>query len=198
MMTVLGRVQGRLSWHRWVMAGCLIVAGSSALGAAASDAFTVQSASMRLVGDVYRLSAVMNLDLPSHVVEAIENGLPITLDTVLQIERPRWYWWNATVAKVELRSQLSYHALSQQYLVRDLETGRQRGYLSLQEALADLSVVFDRPVLNADVLEPEREYKARVRVQLDRFALPAVLRAEGLLGSRWKLQSDWFEWDLVR
>jgi hypothetical protein len=197
-MAVLGRVRSRLSWHRRIMAGCLIVAGSLALGAAASDAFAVQSANMRLVGDVYRLSVVMDLELPTHVVEAIENGLPITLVTVLQIERPRWYWWDATVARVELRSQLSYHALSQQYLVRDLETGRQRGYLSLQEALADLSVVFDRSVLDANVLEPGREYEARVRVQLDRLALPAVLRAEGLLNSRWKLQSNWFEWDLVR
>lgn len=197
-MTVLGRLQSWLGRHRWMMVGCLIAAVPLSVGAASSGNLVVQSASMRLVGDVYRLNAVMDLALPSHVVEAIENGLPITLEMVLKIERPRWYWWDATVVRIERRSQLSYHALSQQYLVRDLDTGRQRSYLTLQEALADLSVVFDRPILNADELEPGREYEARFRVQLDRLSLPAVLRAEGLLDSRWKLQSNWFEWDLVR
>lgn len=184
-------------WRRLIMAGLLAVGGALGASAAKLDFFTVESASLRLVGDVYRLSAVMDIDLPSHVVEAIENGLPITLATIVEVQRPRWYWLDVTVAHVERRHQLSYHALSQQYLVRDLKTGRQVGYLALQEAIADLSVILDYPILDADALDSSRDYEVRLRVQLDRVALPAVLRTEGLLDSRWNLASDWFEWDLA-
>jgi hypothetical protein len=187
----------RRIWRRLIMAGCLAVGGVLGASAAKVDFFAVESASLRLVGDVYRLSAVMDIHLPPHVVKAIENGLPITLATIVEVQRPRWYWLDATVTRVERRHQLSYHALSQQYLVRDLKTGRQTGYLALQEAIADLSVILDYPILDADALDSSRDYEVRLRVQLDRVALPAVLRTEDLLDSRWNLASDWFEWDLA-
>ena len=42
---------------------------------------------------------------------------------------------DASVAALEQRYELSYHALSQRYLVRNLNTGEQQDFGSLQAAL---------------------------------------------------------------
>lgn len=166
--------------------------------ASQAEVFTIESANARLTDTVYRLNAALTIDLPAHVGQAIEIGLPITLDLVIEVFRGRWYWWDDTVTVVHQRYRLTHNPLTEQYLLEDLNHGQTQRFGTLEEAVRAVSVIRDYPMLDAKVLDPGKTYTARIRMRLDRSALPALLKTEALLDSRWDLASDWYEWDLAR
>ena len=90
----------------------------------------VRSASLTLdaAQDVYELNAKVDITLPEEARKAIEAGLTLRFVYEIELSRVRGYWPDATVADLEQTYELSYHALSQRYLVRNLNTGEQQDF----------------------------------------------------------------------
>ena len=182
---------------RWVLCALALWLGGSAAFPARADVFAVRRAETLLVERVFHLKADINFQLSADTLEALDNGVPLTVDMDIEIRRQRQLWWDALVAGLELRFQLQYHALTQQYLVRNLNTGVQDSYPTLATALARLGQIRMLPLLDESLVEPEKAYYARLRVQLDIEALPAPLRPLAYLSSGWRLSSDWYTWSLT-
>jgi hypothetical protein len=156
----------------------------------------VKSASTRLEDKVYVLDAHIQYGLSRKALEALSNGLPLTLELQIRVLRNRQLLWDEEVASLKQRYRLQYHPLTERYLVKNLNTAVQQTYPTLDAALDALGQVESFPMLDRQLLDPDETYTVQLRVRLDIEALPAPLRPFAYLSPAWHLSSEWYSWDL--
>ena len=101
--------------------------------------------------------------------------------------------WNKTLTHLQQHYSVQYHALSGQYIIKDLNSGRQQSFHSINSALLTLGEVRELPLLEQSLLkEPDAVYQVRLRSEIDINSLPAPLRTMAWLSHEWKLKSEWF------
>jgi len=152
---------------------------------------TIEKASTRLQKGAYTLNANIHYELSEKVLEAINNGITVTMLLTIKIEQPRKYLWDHLIAEKSERYELKYHALSGQYLIK-MSAGEQRSYLSLTSALRALGQIRALPILKQIRLQDPLDAMVRIKTELDTNALPAPLRPVAWLSEQWKLSSEWF------
>ncbi|MFZ1643760.1 MAG: DUF4390 domain-containing protein [Candidatus Contendobacter sp.] len=173
-----------------LLLGLLWAIGGQAAG------FEVISAATRLEGGVYRLNAQIEYRFSTAALEALQNGVPLTVDIEMEVRRRRSWVWDETVYALTQRFQLEYHTLSQQYLVSNLNSGERRAFPTRAAALGFMGRIHDFPLLDRSLLTENERYEGALRVQLDIEALPAPLRLLAYLSDDWRLTSEWRLWAL--
>ncbi|MCP5149385.1 MAG: DUF4390 domain-containing protein [Ectothiorhodospiraceae bacterium] len=159
--------------------------------------FRVESVAVRLLDDVYRLDATIDFDFSDESLEALENGVPLTVVIDMEIMRERRFL-DERVGAVSARYRIRKHALSGQYVVTNEASGEAMTYQTFREMRASLGRVTDFPMIDAHAIAAEEHYLLRLRVRLDIEALPSPLRPLAYLSSLWRLSSGWSEWPLRR
>lgn len=160
----------------------------------AGPPFVLPNASVREVDNVYRLDAVARLRLTQPVREALDNGVDLTIAWEVEIDRRNDWWLDSDVAYIVQRYRLSFHELSLQYVVTNLNTGQQRSYTRLQTALDRIGTLIGFPLIDRVLLDDGGRYNGHVRVRLLQEELPLPLRAVALFSGAWKLESEWYQW----
>lgn len=161
----------------------------------AEHAFVVKSMETNLVDGVYQLDARIDFRFSDAALNALENGVPLLILYDIQVKQERWYW-NRTLADLEQGYLLLYHALSEKFILQNLNSGAQEHYASLDAALDDLGRISRLPLIDAKLLEPDASYFVRLRAHLDIESLPAPMRPLAYISSEWDLDSDWYRWPL--
>lgn len=159
--------------------------------------FVVNKAETRLVDKVYQLSADIDYTFSDDILSAIRNGVPITVAIVIQITRPRRYLWDSEVATLTQRYQIQFHALAEQYIVRNLNSGGQSTHPTFHIAVSSFKDIVDLPLIDNNLLDAARTYIVKIRAYLELAALPAPLRLNAYISSSWRLSSQWYTWNLV-
>jgi hypothetical protein len=162
--------------------------------ARAETTVDVIGASMTLDEGVYGLDADLEINLPAGARRAIDAGLALRVRYVIEIGRVRRYMLDAGVATLEQSFEVGYHALSQRYLLRNLNTGEQQDFGSLGAALDRLSSVRGLPLIDASLLEPGVLYAIRVRAELTLRSAPDTLSWLLFWTDDWSADSEWYEW----
>ncbi len=160
-----------------------------------SDGFNIDNLATRLVDNVFMVDVEQNFEFNDTVVEALDNGVPITLETQFLVYTESWYSTN-TILELNQRYIINYHALSQQYILTNLNTEKQSSYLSLHKVIGALKKIKDLPLVDKNLLPKDEELYIRVRNRLDISALPLPLRATAYFSASWRLKSDWATWIL--
>jgi Domain of unknown function (DUF4390) len=158
----------------------------------------VRNASLTLGAgqDVYELDARVDFTLPEDARKGIEAGLTLRVVYEIELARVRGYWPDATIAALAQAYELSYHALSQRYLLRNLNTGEQQDFGSLPTALAQLGDVRGLPVIDADLVKDDSRYEVYLRAVVDLSTTPAALQWLLFWTDDWSTTSEWFVWPL--
>jgi len=161
----------------------------------------VSSAHISKIGNGYVLNAEIKYPLTPRVLEAIVNGVPIIFEQQLELIKSTpllgSYWqWNETLWSAELRHELRYHALSQQYVLQAIDTNSQRNFPTLNAALYALGQIKDLN-LPPEYFEDRDNLVFQLRSGIDLNALPTPMRPGALISSKWQLTSPWVEaqWD---
>lgn len=193
------RIRARLC----VAAATLLAVLLAATGIAQDDIdrqgyFEVRSASTTFTNGVYMLDARLQLLLSSEALDALNSGVPLTIELQMQVIRVRRLYLDAVDAELEVRFELEFRPLSQRYIVRNLNSGEQASFATLYSALNNLGRITALPVIDDALLEPDKDYRIRIRAMLQTQQYPAPLRLLFFWRSEWHLQSDWFEWTLER
>lgn len=160
--------------------------------------FEVRSATTDMSNGVHTLDARLQLVLSSEALAALESGVTLTIELQLEVIRIRRWLTDATEADLAVRYELEYRPLSQRYNVRNLNSGEQDSFATLYSALNSLGRVQGLPVIDDALLEPDRDYRFRLRAMLNTQQYPATLRLLFFWRGQWQLQSEWFEWSLER
>lgn len=152
----------------------------------------VRYARVRAVGDLYVLDARVNIALTQAARDALLSGVPLIFELGMDIERPRAWWPNEEVADMDQKLKLSYHALSQQFLVKNLNTGIQQSFSQLEPALEEIGELRGFPLIDATLLEPGEQHVLEIRARLDIEQLPFPLMVQAYTTKNWKIDSGWY------
>ena len=179
----------------WLIAVVLSLL-SCAFGAesTAQSRFEVRSAYIEPAKGVYELNATLNFDLPEGARAAIREGVPLTMHLEIVVKRQRSYWVDETVATLDQYYELAYRALSERYLVRNLNSGEQASYATLEAALDAMRVISRLPILDQALVSPNRRHEISVRANLDVRTMPDTLRFVLFWSDDWRQRSEWYTW----
>jgi hypothetical protein len=156
--------------------------------------FEVRTATLEPVDGVLHLNATLDLSLSRSALRALRDGVPVQLEVDLAVERKRSYLPDEEVAYLVQRWQIQYHALSERYLLANLNTGQQTSYSGLAAALGALANVRGLPVIDEALLENGQRYEASIRAiaSVD-GGLPGAIRTM-MFWIDWKRETDWYTW----
>lgn len=166
----------------WVMAPC------------AAANIEVRSANDRVENQIYVIDARLAYELSGTALEALDNGVPLTVSVEIEIQRNRDFWWNEEIAQIRQKYRLEHHTLSDQYILTDLATRTRRNFPSVEEAIEGLGELKSIPLGELRELRNGGPYLLRLRSRLDISELPTPLRPLAYLSPQWRLSSGWFEW----
>jgi hypothetical protein len=158
--------------------------------------FEVRSADLGLTEGVYHLNARLELPITPAVKQGLADGVPLSLQLELSIERSRRLLPNANVAELVQRYHLQYNAVSARYVLRNINSGEQETFATVEEALARMSQVKDVPVLDKNFIEAGPRYEANVRAKIDYGAVPMTVRILMFWVNDWHRESEWYTWTL--
>lgn len=177
----------------------VLALGAGAVGRAHADALdgalAVRSAYVNIDHGVFLLHARVEYPQGPAIRSALRDGITLDFYVDVRIERERRLWFNANIVELTLHRQLSYHAVSDRYVVRDVRSGDQDTFATLDEALDYLGKVDGWPIL----VEPQLDggnYTISVRAGVRRGELPASLRALMFWTNDWARESEWYTWSL--
>ena len=143
------------------------------------------------------LSAVLPLELPAPLQDALLQGIPLFFLAEAQVLRERWYWSAQTVAQAQRYMRLSYQPLTRRWRVAVSPMPIDRSGLgvavpgkqheSLPEALAAMTRMAHWKIADASVLDAGSTYNVQLHFRLDSAQLPRALQV-GLFGrAGWNL-----------
>ncbi len=156
--------------------------------------FEIRSADLELKDGVYHLNARMDLPISEAVRRGLVEGVPLTLEVDLDIERVRQLLPNSRVAELTQRYRLQYNAVTARYILRNENSGQQESLGTIDEAIAHLSEVHSLPALDKALIAADRRYEGRVRAKIDFGTVPFTLRLLMFWVSDWHRESDWYAW----
>ena len=175
----------------------LLFASALCVSAAQAAGFFVLNAKSELQDNVYRLTANLKMQLSPDVERALKNGIAVALQLDIEVLRPgAYYLWSETVATLQQQYRVQYHALSQRYMVTNLNSAAQDYFSNLDDAMASLETITDLPILDKSLLEPGEQYAARVRFGINFDSLPVPLRYYAYVMPQWRLESEWYNFPL--
>ena len=96
--------------------------------------FEVRYADLQLKDGVYHLNAHLDLPVSDAVRRGLAEGVPLTIELDLDIERVRQLLPNSRVAELTQRYHLQYNAVSARYTLRKDNSGQQESLSSVDAA----------------------------------------------------------------
>jgi hypothetical protein len=160
----------------------------------AQGRFDIRSAYVERAEGVYQLNATLDFEVIEGARAAIRDGAPFTLHLEIVVRRERSYWLDEVVATLDQSYELVYHALSDRYLVRNVNSGEQVSFATLDAALDSLRVISSLPILDQALVRPERRHEISVRASLDVRTMPDTLRFILFWSDDWRQRSEWYTW----
>jgi hypothetical protein len=194
----------RLNFHKKLVNLISLILFLSALNVSAQmrpnheGYFDVRSATTILDKQNYLLDARLQLFLSDEALNALNSGVPLTIELNIEIIRSRRFMPDAKEDELQFQYELEYRPLSQRYIVRDVQGGTQDSYATLFSALNKLGKVQDLVLTQNSSLDPQTNYRFRLQALLGTKQYSAPLRLLFFWRNQWDLKSEWFEWQLRR
>lgn len=160
----------------------------------AQGRFDIRSAYVERAEGVYQLNATLDFEVIEGARAAIRDGAPFTLHLEIVVRRERSYWLDEVVATLDQSYELVYHALSDRYLVRNVNSGEQVSFATLDAALDSLRVISNLPILDQALVRPERRHEISLRASVDVRTMPDTLRFILFWSDDWRQRSEWYTW----
>ncbi|MCC7462717.1 MAG: DUF4390 domain-containing protein [Gammaproteobacteria bacterium] len=160
--------------------------------------FEVASASVINRRGVWELSAHVRYPQNERIRSALRDGVTLSFDLEVSITRQRRLWFDAEVLDLNLRRELTYHVVSDRYLLsrgpgQDIET-----FPTIEAALARLGDISDWPIIVDSQLGGDGPWRVSVRASVRRGRMPDALRALVFWSDAWHRTSEWYRWTLPR
>ena len=173
----------------------VLAAWSLSFANALDGVLEVRSAYVNIDRGVFLVHARIEYPVGPAIRTALQDGITLSFDLEARVDRERRFWFNANIVDLTLRRELTYHAVSDRYVVRETRSGDQRSFPTLEEALDYLGRVDAWPI----VVEPQLNggsYTISVRAGMRRGHLPTSLRAILFWTDDWARVSEWYTWSL--
>lgn len=142
------------------------------------------------------LDAQVHYELTPVVNEALENGVPLTFVTHVQMREVGAWIWEKDAADYRLRTELRHRPLSGLYEVRYVGMDDKQVFATREAALRFMGRVSDFAIIDRGSLDLKKEYRVRLQAYLDIESLPLPLRPKAYLSGDWHLEAEPWEWQI--
>jgi hypothetical protein len=158
----------------------------------------IRSAYTEIRDDVFYVNARIDYRLNQSALDALENGVRLNVELDIDVRRRRRLIWDPAVAELRQRYRLSYHALSERYVVSNLNSGDVESFSDLATALSWLGRIDRLPLIDAPLLDDDSRYDVSIRAVLDVKELPGPLNLLSRFWGDWRIASERYSWRLER
>jgi hypothetical protein len=183
---------------RYAVAGLLVALLMQTGSARAAEGIEIRSGSTRLEAGVWYLDADIQYHLNEPALEALDSGLALDIELVIRLTQRRRILWDPTFAELIQRYELQFHALTERYILRNLNSGEQTTFGSLGPALVALGTVRSLPIIDDALLSRDGEYRVWIRAVADIKDFGGPLAMIRFLWNDWRIVGDWHKWRLER
>jgi hypothetical protein len=159
--------------------------------------FEVRSAFIVVDRGVLQLNAHVQYPVNELIRGALQDGVTLAFDLDLIISRRRRFWPNAHMLDMTLRRELTYHAVTDHYVLRNENGEEQESAPTLEEGLEKLGRIEDLPILVASQLKGEGPWQVAVRAGVRRGRMSDAMRALMFWSDDWHRTSEWYIWTLT-
>lgn len=186
---------------RWLPAGLWCIAllwlgGMLALDAQAAEGrFEIRNAFAQPVEGVWQLSAIVDLSLSDAALDALAEGIPLTLVLDIAVTRERRFLPDEDVAELQQRWRLEYDALSERYVVVNLNSRAQATYPSLADALDDLSRIDALPLIDQDLLVAGSRHDISLQASVEIGGISTAVKIL-VFWREWSRSTEWYTWSI--
>ena len=185
----------RLPAGLWCIA-LLWLGGMLALDAQAAEGrFEIRNAFAQPVDGVWQLSAIVDLSLSDAALDALAEGIPLTLVLDIVVTRERRFLPDEDVAELQQRWRLEYDALSERYVVVNLNSRAQATYPSLAEALDDLSRIDALPLIDEDLLVAGSRHDISLQASVEIGGISTAVKIL-VFWREWSRSTEWYTWSI--
>ena len=161
-------------------------AGAQALSDALADVLRIEPV---VIDAQLSMDIDTQLSLNSTMRKALDRGLPLFFSIAVEINQPRWWWFDKELVDTRLSRRLSFNNLTKQW---QMSTGDLSvTFSSFEQAQAALRRVRNWPVALSDRFNPDTTYEGRVRIRLDTTQLARPLQLDQANRNEWALSSPW-------
>jgi len=129
---------------------------------------------------------------------SLKDGVTLSFDLECILTRHRRFWFDAEAVDLVRHRELTYHVVTDRYLLRDVDTGSQESFPTLEAALASVGAVEEWPIAVDSQLHGDGQWQIALRAGVRRGHMPDALRALMFWSNAWHRTSDWYTWTLVR
>jgi Domain of unknown function (DUF4390) len=129
---------------------------------------------------------------------SLKDGVTLSFDLECIVTRHRRFWFDAEAVDLVRHRELTYHVVTDRYLLRDVDTGAQESFPTLEAALASVGAVEEWPIVVDSQLHGDGQWQIALRAGVRRGHMPDALRTLMFWSNAWHRTSDWYIWTLVR
>ncbi|MBU4176518.1 MAG: DUF4390 domain-containing protein [Desulfurivibrionaceae bacterium] len=139
------------------------------------------------------LFLTVNNAFTKQMEEGIKNGIPVTFNFYVKLERKRNTWLNQQLVSLQFDHTLSYDTLKEEYsIVRSETSGQTFRTKSLAEAKKAMAQLNGPPIVPLKSLLPEAGYLLRVKAKLAEKTLPLYFHYVIPFLSLWDFETEWY------
>jgi len=157
--------------------------------------FEIRNAFVELQGEAWLLDVRLDLALGKAAQQALDEGVPLVLVLEAEASIERRFILDETVASLTRRWQIAHDAISERYVVTDLENDEQVSHASQAEALEALSRISAISVADTGKLPADGRFDMRVRATVEIGELPAAIKML-VFWKSWSRSTDWYAWSV--
>lgn len=165
---------------------------------------TITSARSWIQQQQLYLNIGANLSLNDDQIQTLKNGIPITFIFEIKIIKERDFFFNQTVIKQLVKFQLEYHALSNQYIVTNLDLLKNNALnIEARKSFPTLSLALDYLAHPKSIkigaenqLNSASNYEGYIKFWLDIESLPTPMQLPVFFDKKWDLQTEPFNWSI--
>lgn len=156
---------------------------------------SVEEVRTRNERDMLVMDASIGYGFSEEVLEALDNGVPLTVLVHIQLRGADDWVWSESLVDQRLRYVIRYKPLSERYLVSQLPGEGGISYVTRDAAIAALREIEGLQLVSRQRLQDEGgPFEIQVKVSLDIEELPLPLKPMAYLLPSWKLSSGWTKW----
>ncbi len=130
----------------------------------------------------------LDFQTSAQIKEAIDNGIRINIIAKTTLFEPQNLWFDKSIKQQKITLEVSYFSLGKHYKIKNLKTDEQIGvndYPQLWKEIENL-MVFEFP----QTLVTSESW-IKIRIMLDKGALPIAMQLPVLFDSNWDINTPW-------
>ncbi len=179
----------RIFHFGWILALSVCLPIGIPAAQATTDRVEIVSTQLDRTDEGYRLTAVYQFELNEELLNAVDRGIPLFFTTDIEVEQPRWYWFDKGVVSKSRTQRITFNVLTRQYRVTT-GTGQNYYFESIEDALYVIQQPSSWLVLEKGALMPGVTYQLSLRMYLNLEHLPKPFQINAFNNKDWRLSSE--------